>query len=166
MTKILLMSDTHGYLDDRILAYVKEADQVWHAGDIGGFHITDTLSKIKPLAAVYGNIDDAKMRKECPLDAKFKCEEVKVWMTHIGGYPNRYDKRVRDALKRDTPNIFISGHSHILKVQWDKKLELLHLNPGACGTHGFHQMRTMLRFTIDGKDIKDLEVIELGKRGV
>jgi len=166
MTKILLLSDTHGHLDERILAYVAEADQVWHAGDIGSFDVADTLSQHRTLIAVYGNIDDARMRKEVPLDAKFRCEQVKVWMTHIGGYPNRYDKRIREAIKRETPNLFISGHSHILKVQWDKKLNLLHLNPGACGKHGFHQVRTMLRFTIDGKEIKDLEVIELGKRGL
>tara|TARA_R110002049_G_scaffold2956_1_gene23801 strand:+ start:4102 stop:4596 length:495 start_codon:yes stop_codon:yes gene_type:complete len=164
MTKILLLSDTHSYIDDTILKYVAQADEVWHAGDIGNLTVTDTLKKLKPLKAVYGNIDDDKARLEFPLDNKFMCEDVAVWMTHIGGYPNKYNVRIRQQIKETPPKIFISGHSHILKVMFDKNLNLLHMNPGACGTYGFHQVRTMLRFTIDGSDIKNLEVIELGKK--
>ncbi|MEA1784666.1 metallophosphoesterase family protein [Arenibacter sp. GZD96] len=165
MRRILLMSDTHSYLDERILEYVAQADEVWHAGDIGAITVADTLKAMKPLRAVYGNIDNHEIQMEFPLDQRFTCEEVDVWMTHIGGYPNKYNVRIREDLKQKPPKLFISGHSHILKVIWDKKLELLHMNPGACGTHGFHQVRTMLRFAIDGTEIKNLEVVELGKRG-
>jgi putative phosphoesterase len=164
MKKILLLSDTHSYIDAQILKYVKQADEVWHAGDIGNLNVTDTLKKLKPLRAVYGNIDDNLARLEFPLDNKFKIEEVSVWITHIGGYPNKYDRRIREEIQLDTPTIFISGHSHILKVQYDKKLDLLHLNPGAAGNYGFHAIRTMLRFAIDKTQIKDLEIIELAKR--
>ncbi len=164
MTRILLLSDTHGHLDDTILKYARKADEVWHAGDIGSLEVTDQLEDIAQVRAVYGNIDNATIQQEFPLDQKFQCESVSVWITHIGGYPDRYNIRVREEIKANPPNLFISGHSHILKVLWDKKLNLLHMNPGACGKQGFHQVRTMLRFVIDGKDIKDLEVIELGKR--
>lgn len=164
MTRILLLSDTHGYIDETMLKYARQADEIWHAGDIGSFDVTDMLSTIKPLRAVYGNIDDHGIRKGFPLDDRFKCEDVDVWMTHIGGYPNRYDRRIREQIKQNPPKLFISGHSHILKVMWDKKLDLLHMNPGSCGKYGFHQIRTMLRFDIDGEEIKNLEVIELGKR--
>ncbi|MCM4169560.1 hypothetical protein KCTC52924_00341 [Arenibacter antarcticus] len=165
MTRILLLSDTHSHMDDKILKYVKQADEVWHAGDIGSLEVTDTIQKIKPLKGVYGNIDENRIQLEFPLDNRFKCEGVEVWITHIGGYPNRYNPRVREQIKANPPKLFISGHSHILKVMWDKKLNLLHMNPGACGIHGFHQIRTMLRFVIDKEEIKDLEIIELGKRG-
>lgn len=165
MKKILLLSDTHSHLDERILKYAEEADEIWHAGDIGVTAVTDALQKLKPLRAVFGNIDGAEIRKEFPLHQRFLCEDVDVWITHIGGYPGRYSPGIREEIQRNPPKLFISGHSHILKVMNDKKLGLLHMNPGACGIHGFHQMRTMLRFKIDGKDIKDLEVIELGKRG-
>ena len=165
MTRILLLSDTHGHMDDRILAYAKEADQVWHAGDIGDLKVTDALRELKTVRAVYGNIDGARVRREFPLDKRFTCEGVDVWITHIGGYPGRYQKRVREMMKLNPPKLFICGHSHILKVQYDKKFDLLHMNPGACGKVGFHKVRTMLRFAIDGKEIRDLEVIELGKRG-
>lgn len=164
MTHILLLSDTHGYIDDTILKYAKQADEIWHAGDIGSFEVTDALAEIKPVRAVYGNIDDHKIQKEFPLDNRFTCEQVSVWITHIGGYPNRYDRRIREEIKQHPPKLFISGHSHILKVMWDKKLNLLHMNPGSCGKNGFHQVRTMLRFDIDNEEIKNLEVIELGKR--
>jgi len=160
MKKILLLSDTHSYIDDNVLKYVKQADEVWHAGDIGNLNVTDAIKKLKPLKAVYGNIDNADARAEFPEHNRFKCEEVDVWMTHIGGYPPRYNNRVRENLKANPPDIFISGHSHILKVMPDKKLNLLHINPGAVGTHGFHNVRTMVRFEIDGKEIKKLEVIE------
>ena len=164
MTRILLLSDTHSHMDATILKYARMADEIWHAGDIGSFKVTDQLASVKEVRAVHGNIDNAAIQREFPLDQKFKCESVSVWITHIGGYPNRYNKRVKEELQANPPDLFISGHSHILKVQWDKKLGLLHMNPGACGRQGFHQLRTMLRFVIDGKDIKDLEVIELGKR--
>jgi uncharacterized protein len=162
--KILLLSDTHGFIDDQILKFVKQADEVWHAGDIGNLKVTDSIKAIKPLRAVYGNIDDAVARSEFPLDNRFVIEDVDVWITHIGGYPNRYQQRIKEELKTNTPKIFIAGHSHILKVQYDKKLHLLHLNPGAAGKHGFHKIRTMLRFTLDKGDIKELEIIELETR--
>lgn len=160
MKKILLLSDTHGYMGPEIIKYVNQADEVWHAGDIGDLQVTDDIKKLKPLRAVYGNIDDDKARKEFPEHNRFMCEDVDVWITHIGGYPNRYDIRVRNDIKKNPPKLFICGHSHILKVISDKKLGLLHMNPGAVGKHGFHKVRTMLRFVIDGNDIRDLEVIE------
>lgn len=165
MKKILLLSDTHSYIDDQILKFVKLADEVWHVGDIGDLRVTDTIKKLKPLRAVYGNIDNSDARLEFPLDNKFTIEETTVWMTHIGGYPNKYNQRIREEIQLNSPKIFISGHSHILKVQYDKKLNLLHLNPGAAGNHGFHKVRTMLRFEIDKDQIKNLEIIELAKRG-
>ncbi|WP_301399677.1 metallophosphoesterase family protein [Polaribacter huanghezhanensis] len=164
MKKILLLSDTHSYMDTQILKFVKQADEVWHAGDIGNLQVTDTIKSLKPLRAVYGNIDAADARLEFSLDNKFTVENVTVWMTHIGGYPGRYNPRVREELQQNAPQLFICGHSHILKVQFDKKLNLLHLNPGAAGNHGFHKVRTMIRFTIDKKEIKDMEVIELATR--
>ncbi|WP_223033067.1 metallophosphoesterase family protein [Hanstruepera marina] len=163
MKKILLLSDTHSYIDDTILKYVKQADEVWHAGDIGNLKVTDSIKNLKPLKAVYGNIDDEKARREFPLDNRFMCEGVDVWITHIGGYPNKYSIRIREKIKENPPHLFISGHSHILKVIPDKKLNLLHMNPGAAGKHGFHKVRTMLRFTIDGRKIENLEVIEFKK---
>ncbi|WP_435578789.1 metallophosphoesterase family protein [Gilvibacter sp.] len=161
MTKILLLSDTHSYIDDRILEYASQADEVWHAGDIGSLGVTDTLATAKPVRAVYGNIDDSKARQEYPENLRFMCEGVDVWITHIGGYPGRYDRRVREEIYRNPPKLFICGHSHILKVMPDKKLGLLHMNPGAAGKHGFHKVRTMLRFEIDGERIQNLEVIEM-----
>jgi len=165
MKRIGLMSDTHSFLDDKIFKYFEECDEIWHAGDIGSIDLSDKIEAFKPFRAVYGNIDDAKMRRRYPLDLRFECEGVKVWITHIGGYPNRYSKRVREEMPFNTPDLFITGHSHILKVMPDKKFNLLHINPGACGNHGFHQMKTLVRFTLDEGEIKDLEVIELGKRG-
>ena len=165
MTKILLLSDTHSYIDDQILKFVKQADEVWHAGDIGNLNVTDTIKKLKPLRAVFGNIDDKDARAEFPLDNKFSLEDVSVWITHIGGYPNKYNQRIKEEIKINSPKIFISGHSHILKVQYDKKLNLLHLNPGAAGNHGFHKIRTMLRFELQKGGIKNLEIIELATRG-
>ena len=164
MTKILLLSDTHGHMDETILKYAAQADEVWHAGDIGNLSVTDRLKALKPVRGVYGNIDDHVIQKEFPENNRFMCEGVDVWITHIGGYPNRYNVRVLDEIRSNPPRLFICGHSHILKVMHDKKLGLLHMNPGACGKHGFHQVRTMLRFVIDGEKISDLEVVELGKR--
>lgn len=162
--KILLLSDTHSYIDEAILNHVKWADEVWHAGDIGDITVTDTIQSLKPLRAVYGNIDGTTMRAEFPLDAIFEVDGVKVYMTHIGGYPGKYVGRVKDKLKENPPKIFISGHSHILKVQYDTQFSLLHMNPGAAGKHGFHQVRTMLRFEIVKGEIINLAVIELGNR--
>jgi putative phosphoesterase len=160
MRKILLLSDTHGYMGQEILKYVRQADEVWHAGDIGSIDVTDAIQKIKPLRAVYGNIDSTEIRTEFPRHQKFKLEDVTVWITHIGGYPNRYSKFIRDVIMQDPPDLFISGHSHILKVMPDKKLNLLHMNPGAIGIHGFHKVRTMLRFEVSKGNIGNLEVIE------
>lgn len=163
MKKILLLSDTHSHIDDTILKYVNQADEVWHAGDIGNLVVTDTIKKLKPLRAVYGNIDDDKARIEFPLNNRFFCENVEVWITHIGGYPGKYNQAIRAEIQKNPPKLFICGHSHILKVQFDKTLNLLHMNPGAAGIYGFHQMRTMLRFEIDGDKIQNLEIIEIGK---
>jgi putative phosphoesterase len=164
MRRIALLSDTHGHIDDQILRLIEPCDEVWHAGDIGNIVVTDTLKAHKPLRAVWGNIDGAKARAEFSENNRFMCEGVDVWITHIGGYPGRYDIRVRDEIRRNSPKLFICGHSHILKVMYDKKLGLLHMNPGAAGKSGFHKVRTLLRFSIDGSDIKDLEVVELEAR--
>jgi putative phosphoesterase len=163
--QILLLSDTHGYIDDKILNWVSQVDEVWHAGDIGTQDVTDALKAQTPLRAVYGNIDGHELRSEFPEHQRFNLEGVDVWITHIGGYPNRYSKQIKEKIKIDPPRLFISGHSHILKVMNDKKLGLLHMNPGAVGIHGFHQKRTMLKFTLDKGQIKNLEVIDFGKRG-
>lgn len=164
MKKILLLSDTHSHIDPAIIKHAAWADEVWHAGDIGDLEVTDTLNKQSKLRAVYGNIDNAEARLEFPEDLFFVCEEVAVFITHIGGYPGRYKPRIKPLLEKHKPKLYICGHSHILKVMFDKKLDLLHMNPGAAGKHGFHQVRTMLRFIIDGKEIKNLEIIELETR--
>lgn len=161
MKKIGLLSDTHGYIDDKILEFFKDCDEIWHAGDIGNIAIADKLSEIARLRAVYGNIDGTEVRSVYKKDERFKCEDLDVWITHIGGYPKRYDVMVRERIKNNPPDIFISGHSHILKVMNDKELSLLHINPGASGKSGLHQVRTAVRFIIDGKDIRDLEVWEM-----
>lgn len=164
MKNILLLSDTHGFVDAQILKFVKQADEVWHAGDIGSFEVIDAIKKVKPLRAVYGNIDNNLMQLEFPLDNKFTIENVTVWITHIGGYPSKYKPRIKKDLSIEKPNLFICGHSHILKVMYDKKLGVLHMNPGAAGKYGFHTVRTMLRFKINNDKIEDLEVIELEQR--
>ena len=164
MQTIGLLSDTHGYWDEKYTSYFKDCDEIWHAGDIGSEKVALELTKIAPLRAVYGNIDGQPIRMQYPKVAQFRVEEVQVMMTHIGGYPGRYEPTIRKELYDTKPNLFISGHSHILKVMFDKHLQCLHINPGAAGKSGFHQVRTLIRFGIDGKEIKDLEVIELGIR--
>jgi len=164
MIKIGLLSDTHGYFDPRLKVFFSDCDEIWHAGDIGNILTADEISAFKPLRAVSGNIDGTDVRIVYPQHQRFTCEGVNVWLTHIGGYPGHYDFRIRDELKTDPPGLFIAGHSHILKIIPDKKLDLLFMNPGAAGKNGFHQIRTAVRFVIDGKNIRDLEVIELGKR--
>ncbi len=163
MKKILLLSDTHSYIDEKILKHVKNADEVWHAGDIGDLSVTEAIEKLKPLRAVYGNIDGAEARMHFPLNNRFMCEGVEVWITHIGGYPGKYNSAIRQEIYANPPRLFISGHSHILKVMTDQKTGLLHMNPGAVGKHGFQKVRTMLRFEIDGEKIQNLEVIEFEK---
>ena len=165
MKNILLISDTHSHLDKALLKHIETADEIWHAGDIGNIEeVTDVIKKIKPLRAVYGNIDDANARKEFSKNLIFTCEDVKVFITHICGQPTNYLKEVKDVLIAEKPKLFICGHSHILKVMYQPQYDVLHMNPGACGVHGFHQIKTVLRFVIDGSEIKDLAVIELGKR--
>ena len=160
MKKILLISDTHGYIDDRIIQYAKQSDETWHAGDIGELKVTDELKKVTTIRAVHGNIDNNKIRAEYPENLRFQIEEMKIWITHIGGYPNKYNQRIRQEINSNPPDIFICGHSHILKIINDKKLDLLHINPGAIGKHGFHHVRTMIRFEIMKNKIQNLEVIE------
>lgn len=165
MKNILLISDTHSHLDSVLLKHIAAADEVWHAGDIGNIAlVTDEIKKLKPLRAVYGNIDDADARKEFSKNLIFTCEDVKVFITHICGQPTNYLKEVKDILLEEKPKLFICGHSHILKVMYQQQYDVLHMNPGACGIHGFHQIKTVLRFVIDGSEIKDLAVIELGNR--
>ncbi len=165
MKKIGLMSDTHSHLDETIFKHFKDCDEIWHAGDVGKAELIEKLSAFKPLKAVYGNIDDRSVRNILPLDLRFDCEGVDVFITHIGGYPGRYNRRVSKILKENPPGLFICGHSHILKVLPDHKHQLLHMNPGACGESGFHRMKTLLRFDVEAGKIKNLEVIELGLRG-
>jgi putative phosphoesterase len=164
MQKILLISDTHSYLDPKLFKYIETVDEVWHAGDIGIISVCQEIEKLKPLNAVYGNIDGQDVRDLYPENAIFMCEQVKVFITHIGGYPNRYNLEAKKIIEQQKPNLFICGHSHILKIMYDKKYNLLHVNPGACGIHGFHQVKTVLRFAIEGTEIKNMEIIELGKR--
>jgi putative phosphoesterase len=161
LKKILLLSDTHSYIDNHICTHARAVDEVWHAGDIGDLKVTDTLKKLKPLRAVYGNIDDSEARTEFPLNNIFDCEGLDVWITHIGGYPGRYSPAIREEIRANPPGLFICGHSHILKVMPDRKLGLLHMNPGAIGKHGFHKVRTMLRFTVSAGEVGNLEVIEI-----
>ena len=164
MKSILLLSDTHGYLDPKIEKYILQADEIWHAGDIGSVELADQISAQKPLRAVYGNIDDAKLRRMFPLNQVFECEGLKVYMTHIGGYPGKYPERIRKMIESEKPGLFICGHSHLLKVMYDKHYQLVHMNPGAAGKHGFHQKKTLIRFSIAEGKIISPEVIEIGNR--
>lgn len=164
MKRIGLIADTHNWLDDAVFRHFSNCDEIWHAGDFGTGSIAEALRAFKPLRGVYGNIDGQDIRSEYPEWLAWQCEDVKVLMLHIGGYPPKYNPGARVLLQEQQPKLFISGHSHILKVMYDEKINCLHMNPGAAGKHGWHKVRTLLRFAIDGDTIKDCEVIELGKR--
>lgn len=164
MKKIGLLSDTHNYWDEKYEHYFADCDEIWHAGDIGSLALAQQFESLKSFRAVYGNIDDFATRQAFPEISRFTLEGVDVLMTHIGGYPGKYDPRIRAKLFAKPPQLFISGHSHILKVIYDKKLACLHMNPGAAGKYGFQQVRTLLRFVLDNGNIRDLEVIEIGKQ--
>ncbi len=164
MTRIGLISDTHDFLDDKVFEHFEQCDEIWHAGDFGSVQLAEKLAAFKPLKGVYGNIDGYDVRSVYPLQLRWQCEEVAVFMTHIGGYPGKYTKEVKQELSTHPTQLFISGHSHILKIMYDPKFQCLHMNPGAAGRQGWHKMRTLIRFTIDQANIKDCEVIELGLR--
>jgi putative phosphoesterase len=164
MKKILLISDTHSFFDPKLIKHIEAADEVWHGGDIGTLDVCTSIQKLKPLKAVYGNIDGNDIRMTYPENLIFSCEEVKVLITHIGGYPGKYPTRIKNLILEHKPRLFICGHSHILKVMFDKQYDLLHINPGACGVHGFHKVKTAVKFEIDKKEIQNLAVIELGNR--
>lgn len=164
MKNILLISDTHDYLDPKLIKHIENSDEVWHAGDIGNISLCETIQKIKPLKAVFGNIDDLTIRNTFPENLIFNCEGVKVFITHIGGYPGKYPAKIKSQINENKPDLFICGHSHILRVMFDKENNLLHINPGACGTHGFHKVKTAVKFEIENKEIKNLAIIELGSR--
>lgn len=163
MLKIGLLSDTHSYWDDRYKEYFDECDEIWHAGDIGSLELLEKLEELKPVRAVYGNIDDNSIRQACKEDLRFQVEKVNVLMTHIAGSPKKYNPRVKKILQLNPLKLLIGGHSHILKVMFDKDFNCLYMNPGAAGIYGFHSVRTLLRFVIDNGNIRDLEVIELRK---
>jgi putative phosphoesterase len=163
MMKIGLLSDTHGFIDKRIFEYFAGCNEIWHAGDIGNIEVADSLSAFKTFRAVYGNIDGHDVRMSFPESLRFMCENVDVFIKHIGGYPGKYDRSVAQMIRKNPPRLFIAGHSHILKVMFDKKYGLLHINPGAAGKTGLHKVQTITRFNIDGQEIKNLEVIEFGK---
>ncbi len=165
MTKIGLLSDTHSYIDDNILSYFEECDEIWHAGDIGDLKVAEKIEAFKRFRCVHGNIDHAEARGIYPKDLRFEIEGLDVYITHIGGYPGRYNRRVTEVFEENPPGLFICGHSHIMKVMFDKKYNFLHINPGACGHHGFHKMRTLARFSIENGKIEGLQAIELGIRG-
>jgi len=164
LKRIGLLSDTHGSLDKRVYSYFNNCDEIWHAGDIGSIELYENLESWKPLKAVYGNIDDHKLRAFLPEILRFQCEKVNVLIKHIGGYPGSYDRSICHSIAEDPPDLFISGHSHILKVQNDDKNHLLHINPGAAGNIGLHKVKTVVKFTIEDHDIKDLEVFEMTKK--
>ena len=163
MKRIGILSDTHGYWDDRYYKYFEECDEIWHAGDIGSVEVADKFQSFRPFRAVYGNIDSRDIRIMFPETLRFDCEGVDVMMKHIGGYPGRYDTSVREILRQDPPSLFISGHSHILRVMYDDKLHLLHINPGAAGLYGQQAVRTLIRVDLHNGGCSNLEVIELNK---
>ena len=160
MKRIGILSDTHGTFDAPLQEFLRDVDEIWHAGDIGSPELADHIARFKPLRAVYGNIDGGAVRLAWPELASFRCEEVPVLMTHIGGYPRRYDPRALQKIETLRPKLFVAGHSHILKVVYDPVHDLLHINPGAAGCYGFHKVRTAVRLTIDGADMRDMEVGE------
>ena len=164
MTKIGLISDTHNFLDPTVLEHFKNCNEIWHAGDFGTAAIAEQLESLKPLRGVYGNVDGYDIKSVYPEQLVFICEEVKVLMRHIGGYPPRYNAETKKELLTHHPQLFISGHSHILKIMYNEKVHCLHMNPGAAGKYGWHKVATVIRFSIHKKDIKDCEVIELSKR--
>lgn len=164
MKRIGLLSDTHGTLNPRVISFLAGADELWHTGDVGDAGVYDQLKKIKPLKAVAGNIDGREIRSLCPLNLVFTVEDVKVVMIHIGGYPGGYDQRARELIEREHPKLFVCGHSHILKIIYDKKYGMLCLNPGAAGNFGFHRSVTAVRFVIDGPDIRDMEVLDIPRK--
>lgn len=164
MVKIGLLSDTHSHWDEPMIKFLEPVDEIWHAGDIGNIEVVDVLQQGKTFRGVYGNIDGNALRQEFSKELHFTIEQVRVFITHIGGYPGKYAPGIRAILNREKPQLFISGHSHILKVMHDKALQCLHMNPGAAGISGFHQVRTMLRFVIDGNKIQDLEVWEYPRK--
>ena len=166
MTRIGLIADTHNYLDEAVFKHFENCDEIWHAGDFGTAAIADRLNAFKPLRGVYGNIDGYDIRSRYPEKLSFTCEEVNVLMIHIGGYPGRYSPAAKAALTANPPQLFISGHSHILKVIFDDKLQCLHINPGAAGNTGWHTVRTLIRLEINGKKMQNCEVVELGNRGI
>ena len=166
LKRILLISDTHSFIDSSTLDFVESVDEVWHAGDIGTLEVTDALKIRKPLRAVWGNIDNTSIRSEFEKELFFTLEGVSFYMIHIGGYPPKYTPSLRRKLIDLKPDVFICGHSHITKVMYDKELKCLHMNPGAAGVHGFHKVRTLLRFSVENGEVKDLEVIELGSRNL
>jgi len=164
--KIGLLSDTHSFLDPKVFQHFKDVDEIWHGGDIGDLAVVTALQEFKPLRAVYGNIDDKEMQARFPEDLWFNCEGLTIWMTHIGGAPPNYNPRVKKKLKEKAPDIFICGHSHILRIKRDPAFtNMLYINPGAAGNHGFHAIKTLVRFEINQKKIENMEVIELGNRG-
>lgn len=163
MKQIGLLSDTHAYLHPKAIEFFADCDEIWHAGDIGE-NVAENLKKFKPFRAVYGNIDGQHIRTQYPRDLRFLCEQVDVWITHIGGYPGKYDKNIKEELYNKPPKLFICGHSHILKVMPDKNLNLLFINPGAAGISGFHKVITFIKFCITENRIHDLKVLELPKR--
>lgn len=165
MKKIGIISDTHGYLDDRIIHFLSDRDEIWHGGDWGRIEVSDKLAAITTVRGVYGNIDGQEIRLTYPKTLRFNCEGVNVFMTHIGGYPGKYDPNIREEIKSNPPNLFICGHSHIVKVIRDPKLGLLHINPGAAGRSGFHHIRTLVLLDIEGSQMKNLRVVELGAKG-
>ncbi len=165
MTRIGLLSDTHSFLDPKAAELLNNCDEIWHAGDVGDWEIIAQLERIKPVKAVFGNIDNKTIQHNLVEDLWMEVEGVTVWMTHIGGTPPNYNPRVRKILQEKTPHVFICGHSHILKIMRDKQLDMLFINPGAAGNHGFHHMKTLVRFEIHQTEIRKMEVVELGKRG-
>jgi putative phosphoesterase len=161
MMRIGILSDTHSFIHPRISEFFKDCDEIWHAGDIGDYKSAETLSKFKPLRAVYGNIDGGDIRRVFPKDLVFTVERVKVVMTHIGGYPGYYDKHAIELITKEKPKVFVTGHSHILKIMYDKRYNLLYINPGAAGKYGFHKSITLVRFVIEGDQMKEMEILDI-----